>query len=140
MKILVVDDDPTVCDMLNILLSTKGHQVHTYLDPTATPIIQERENNCTRGSHCADAMLVDYFMPNMNGLEFLKLLEKQGCGAIRGNKAMITAYDTCELRQELDRLGIKCFHKPFKLLEINQWLEDCATRVAQEGEKQSQLM
>ena len=139
MKILVVDDDPTICEMLNILLSTKGHQVSTYLDPTATPIMQERETNCSRGCHCADAMLIDYFMPNMNGLEFLKLLEERGCSAVRGNKAMITAYDTGELRQELEQLGIKCFHKPFKLLELNQWLEDCATRVVQEEEKQRQL-
>jgi hypothetical protein len=31
----------------------------------------------------------------------LKLLEKQGCGAVKGNKAMIRAYVTCELRLTL---------------------------------------
>ena len=57
MKILVVDDDPNFCDMLKIHLNTKGHQVNTYLEPTATPIIQEGENNCSRDSPCADARL-----------------------------------------------------------------------------------
>lgn len=131
MKVLVVDDDPSICNLLKILLCAKGHQVDTYLDPTAIPIIQDREGNCLRGRHCADAMLVDYFMPHMNGLEFLKLLEERGCGAVKGNRAIITAYGTVELCQELEQLGVKYFKKPFKLPEISQWLEDCSTRVTQ---------
>lgn len=133
MKILVVDDDPAICDMLRIILSAKGHQVDTYLDPTATPIIKDLECDCPKGPHCADVMLIDYFMPNMNGLEFLKLLEEHGCGAIKGNKAIITAYGSNELQQELEQLGVKYFKKPFRLPEISKWLEDCSTRVALEG-------
>lgn len=134
MKIMVVDDDPAICNMLRLMLSTKGHEVDTYLDPTTTPVIMDPGYNCTAaGSHYADAMLVDYFMPNMNGLEFLKLLDERGCGVIKGNKAIITAYGTNELRQELDQLGVKYFKKPFKLPEIHQWLEDCSLRVAQAG-------
>jgi len=133
MRIMVIDDDPAICSMLSIILSAKGHQVDTYLDPTATPVIQELECHCPRDPHCADAMLVDYFMPNMNGLEFLKLLDERGCGAVKGNKAIITAYGTNELRQQLNQLGVKYFKKPFKLPEISQWLEDCSARVVQAG-------
>ena len=130
MKIWVVDDDPAICSMLKILLSTKGHQVETYADPTATPITQPPETACSRSHPCADVMLVDYFMPNMNGLEFLKLLEERGCGAAQGNKAIITAYGTSELCQELDQLGVKYFKKPFRFPEIVKWLDGCASRIA----------
>jgi CheY-like chemotaxis protein len=131
MKIMIVDDDPAICDMLRMLLTAKGHEVETYLDPTATPLVQRPATHCPQEARCADAMLVDYFMPNMNGLEFLKLLEERGCGAIKGNKAIITAYGTDELRRELEHLGVKYFRKPFKLPEISRWLEDCACRSAQ---------
>lgn len=137
MKILVVDDDPAICNMLRVILSAKGHEVDTYLDPTATPIVKEWECNYQECSYRADVMLIDYFMPNMNGLEFLKLLEDHDCGAVKGNKAIITAYGSNELQQELDQLGVKYFRKPFKLPEINKWLEDCSLRVAQAGEIQN---
>jgi len=138
MKILVVDDDPAICNMLKMILSARGHEVDTYLDPTATPIVKAQECLGTgEGFHCADAMLIDYFMPNMNGLEFLNLLDERGCGLFNDNKAIITAYGTNELRQKLDQLGVKYFRKPFKLHEITQWLEDCSTRVAQAGGAQN---
>ena len=133
MKVLVVDDDPAICNMLRIFLSAKGHQVDTYLNPANTPVVRDRDYRCPEASHCADAMLVDYFMPGMNGLEFLKLLEERGCGAIKGNKAIITAYGTHELCQELEQLGVKYFRKPFRFPEIGKWLEECSARVAQAG-------
>jgi len=128
-RIWVVDDDPAICSMLQILLSNKGHQVETYADPTATPITLQQGTVCCHPHPCADAMLVDYFMPNMNGLEFLRLLEVRGCRAIKGNRAIITAYGTSELCQELEQLGVKYFRKPFRFPEIDKWLNDCADRL-----------
>jgi CheY-like chemotaxis protein len=128
-KIWIVDDDPAICSMLKVMLSTRGHDVETYPDPTATPLAQHLESVCSPASPCADAMLIDYFMPNMNGLDFLKLLDERGGGAIKGNKAIITAYGTSELCRELDQLGVKYFRKPFKFPDIVKWLDDCASRL-----------
>jgi DNA-binding NtrC family response regulator len=133
-KIWVVDDDPAICNMLRIMLSTKGHEVETYPDPTATPVACEPGPAAVPSGSCADAMLVDYFMPKMNGLDFLKLMDERGCGTVKGNKAIITAYGTSELCHELDQLGVKYFKKPFRFPDIVKWLEDCARRLdAQDG-------
>ena len=133
LKIMVIDDDPAICKILSTMFASKGHQVHTYPDPNDTPIVKELEGRCPQESRYADAILVDYSMPNMNGLEFLKLLDQRGFGVASSNRAIITAYATNELRHELDQLGVKYFKKPFRLREINKWLEDCSTRVAQAG-------
>lgn len=133
MKIWIVDDDPAICNMLRIMLTTKGHVVEIYPDPTATPLAEKGTVNCLPDRPCADAMLIDYFMPNMNGLDFLKLMDERGCGAVKGNKAIITAHGTSELCQELDQLGVKYFKKPFRFPDIDKWLEDCAGRLGAAG-------
>jgi len=128
-NIWVVDDDPAICSMLKMLLSTKGHQVETYPDPTATPIVQHQKSADSPAPPCVDAMLIDYFMPNMNGLDFLKFMDEHGCSTVKANKAIITAYGTNELCRELDRLGVKYFRKPFRFPDIVKWLEGCADRI-----------
>lgn len=131
MKIWVVDDDPAICNMLRIMLAAKGHEVETYPDPTATPVARDSSPVTVTElpEACADAMLVDYFMPKMNGLDFLKLVDERGCSVVKGNKAIITAYGTSELCHELDQLGIKYFKKPFRFPDIVKWLDDCAGRL-----------
>jgi DNA-binding response OmpR family regulator len=131
MKIMVVDDDPAICNMLKIMLSARGHQVDTYLDPTATPIVQGQEEAAIKESCSVDVMLVDYCMPNMNGLDFLKLANERDCGTKKCKKAIITAYGTAEVCRELNQLGIKYFRKPFRFPEINNWLEECSLSVAE---------
>jgi len=125
MKVWVVDDDQAICSLLKIMLSAKGHEVDTYQDPTATPILQGRESCCS-----AEAMLVDYFMPNMNGLDFLKELEARDCQVVKGNRAIITAHHSPELERELEFLGVVCFTKPFQLPAITRWLEACEQRIS----------
>ena len=127
LRILIVDDDPAICSMLKTMLTMKGHRVETYLDPTATPIIQAPVCPCPCEATCTDVMLIDYFMPQMNGLEFLRLLEGRGCKVPRQRMAVITAHYSAQLGHELDQLGVKYFKKPFKLPELNGWLAGCAS-------------
>jgi len=130
MRIMVVDDDPDICNLLWMILSAKGHQVDTYTDPTTTPMVKGQAGLTSHEASCVDAILVDYCMPHMNGLDFLKLVSERHSGARKCNKAMITAFGTTELCKELDQMGIKYFRKPFKLPEINKWLEECSLSTA----------
>ncbi|TLM65953.1 MAG: response regulator [Deltaproteobacteria bacterium] len=122
MRIWVIDDDQAICNLLRIMLSARGHEVATFSDPTATPVL------CDDGTPCAaDVMLIDYFMPNMNGLEFLKVLDARGC---RGARAIITAHYSPELGRELAGMGVACFRKPFRWGDVVGWLDDCAQKTA----------
>lgn len=130
LKVWVVDDDPSICNMLRLMLSAKGYHVETYTDPMACPIIQERDCSRPGVPPCADVLLVDYFMPNMNGLEFLRKVEEFGCKVAQGNRAVITAHYSPELGSELARMGVTYFKKPFKFPALDKWLESCSRRAS----------
>ena len=102
-KILIVDDDPFNLDLLEQELTDKGYVI-------------ERANSGEEAlkkveSFQPDLILLDYQMPDMNGLEVLKELRS------RGNDVpvvMITAYGTIERAVQAMKEGAYDFvPKPF---------------------------
>jgi YesN/AraC family two-component response regulator len=78
---------------------------------------------------CADIVITDFNMPNMNGVELLKLQHDRGCAAQVENKAVMSAAITTQVKDEVDNLGCHFLEKPFKRADIKQWLEECAERI-----------
>ncbi len=69
-KILVVDDDPDILKALDAFLKTSGYRCECYDHPAAAlSRLQENHQLC-------DAILTDYSMPSMNGLEFAEIVRK----------------------------------------------------------------
>lgn len=74
-NILVVDDDKTVRTLEGIRLSRLGHEVTTKADAyEALEAIREAPD-------AFDVVLIDYHMPDMNGLELVHALRDEGCEA-----------------------------------------------------------
>jgi DNA-binding response OmpR family regulator len=69
-KILVVDDDPDICSLLEFRLSSSGHEVTVEHDGEAALAALEQEP--------VDLVLMDWMMPRMGGLE--------ACLALRADK------------------------------------------------------
>ncbi len=67
-SVLVVDDEPSVVEVLQTYLTRSGHTVRTALDGTAAlqSVRQERP----------DAVLLDLRMPGMSGLEVLRCIRE----------------------------------------------------------------
>jgi CheY-like chemotaxis protein len=68
-RILVIDDDEAIRSVVTLLLSRKGHQVET-------------AQNGRRGMKLVedgqfDLLLVDIFMPEMDGLETIRLIRAE---------------------------------------------------------------
>ena len=86
MKIVVVDDEPTIVLMCRRVLEARGHAVHGFTGVQAALAQLEAEE--------ADLLVVDYKMPELNGLEFV-----QRAWAIRPGLrvVMITAHGTHEV-------------------------------------------
>jgi PAS domain S-box-containing protein len=66
-SILLVDDEPTIIELLNLLLEEAGHHVDTACNG------EEAWNKAQAGEY--DLVITDVRMPKMNGLEFYKKLK-----------------------------------------------------------------
>lgn len=67
-KILIVDDDKTICEFMQTLLEKDGFQVKTLSDPT---LVEEEVK--TGGYHI---IILDLMMPKMDGIEALRRVRK----------------------------------------------------------------
>lgn len=110
MKIMVVDDEPKIVLMCQRVLENNGHAVHGFTDPKAALAHLEGE--------AADLLIVDYKMPELNGLEFIQRawLLRPGLRVV-----MITAHGTREVIGEATQTGVKSIVlKPFTPSELAQ--------------------
>ena len=102
-KILIVDDEPFNLDLLEQELADKGYAAERAIN--GTQALQKID------SLHPDLILLDYQMPDMNGLEVLKEIRR------RGNDVpvvMITAYGTIERAVQAMKEGAYDFiTKPF---------------------------
>jgi two-component system cell cycle sensor histidine kinase/response regulator CckA len=74
-RVLVVDDDKSVRTMENIRLTQFGHEVVAKSDA------QEALATVQEAPEAFDVILLDYHMPDMNGLELAHALREEGCTA-----------------------------------------------------------
>ncbi len=133
-RILVFDDDKSICKLLKAALEAKGHEVTTFSNPTEFPFFNEKTCPCPQDSPCADILIADIVMPKMDGIEFLKNLGTSGCWPISNNNvAIISGYLTIHYMEDLNNLGFQYFRKPFQLQDIFSWVEGCEERIAARG-------
>jgi DNA-binding response OmpR family regulator len=107
-KIVVVDDEPTIVLMCRRVLESQGHAVHGFTSVQAALSQLEAE--------AADLLVVDYKMPELNGLEFI-----QRAWAIRPGLrvVMITAHGTREVIGRATQSGVNSVVlKPFTPSEL----------------------
>lgn len=88
-RILIVDDEENVCRALRRSLRKEGYEMESVNDPNAALELLGREK--------FDLIISDHLMPNMTGLEFLKIVRTRHPDAMRvmltGHADMQTAID-----------------------------------------------
>lgn len=95
-KIYVVDDDVGVLGALHFLLEAEGFSVRTFRSATALLSIELSDG--------VDCFLIDYKMPDMNGIDLVRRLRK------RGNTAaviLMTGYPDEKISERAAVAGIK---------------------------------
>jgi CheY-like chemotaxis protein len=99
MKLLIIDDEPHIRQMMRLTLEAAGYQVDEATDGQAglDRFGDGREY---------DAVLLDQRMPGLDGLETLRQIMKRAPGAC---VVMVTAYASIELAVDAMRLGATDF-------------------------------
>jgi DNA-binding NtrC family response regulator len=108
-RILIIDDEPVVADVLGTLLRKEGHEVSVAPEAAAGRGLFEAGGPW-------DAVLVDVMLPDANGLDVLRWIRDRDPDTA---VLMITAFGTVENAVIAMKLG--AFHyltKPFKNEEV----------------------
>ncbi len=113
LDILVVDDQPGVRYLLDIIIKELGHRVHT-----AQNGLEALEKVC---SIQPDLVFMDVRMPVMGGLEALARLKIQ---SPQTKVIIMSAYGSGDIINEARKLGATaCLAKPFDVEEIKEFLQ-----------------
>jgi DNA-binding response OmpR family regulator len=99
MKLLIIDDEPHIRQMMRLTLEAAGYQVDEAVDGQAGL-------NRFGDGHDYDAVLLDQRMPGLDGLETLQQIKKRAPDAC---VVMVTAYASIELAVDAMRLGATDF-------------------------------
>lgn len=110
-KILIVDDQPGMCETLSDIFEDYGYCSESAPDG-GTAIEMNKKS-------FFDIILMDIIMPGINGVEALKVIKQINPDAI---VILMTAYTAPDLIMEAQKAGVyECLTKPFKpsrLLDI----------------------
>lgn len=68
-RIILIDDDETLCDGVAFILRDEGYSVMNTSDPIKGMELVE--------NHIFDIALIDYKMPRLTGVEFLKRIKEK---------------------------------------------------------------
>jgi putative nucleotidyltransferase with HDIG domain len=109
-KILVVDDEPSICDILEKFLKKKGYDIYRASDGKKAMALVE--------STSIDLIVSDIKMPGMSGVELLQKLRENG----KSMPVLITTgFPTLDTAIEALKLGAYDYlTKPFHLEEIGE--------------------
>jgi len=106
-QILLCDDDPDVRGILGEVLQTAGYILHVANSPSATLRILEEAPEI-------DLLIVDYAMPEMNGLELIQ----EACQRRPSLKTLLITGDVGALSDGISRVPL--LPKPFGPTELAQ--------------------
>src|SRR4030095_11431857 len=115
-RILIVDDEPDIAQVLKMGLEDNGFSVDAYNDPL------DAISNFKAGSY--DLLLIDIKMPKMNGFELYKKLHQID---EKAKICFITAYELYydEFKRVFPKIKVQCFiRKPISINNLASVIKD----------------
>jgi DNA-binding NtrC family response regulator len=110
MRILVVDDEPKICHLIEELLKVEGYQIDvSFSGADALEMIKR---------YIYHLLITDLKMPGIDGLELIQKAKEQN-SEIRA--IMVTGYATVDIAVQSLRHGVDGFFtKPFNIIEMKK--------------------
>jgi two-component system OmpR family response regulator len=112
-NILVIDDDPDICEIVSLALSKKGYVVRIAMSG--------EQGIAVAYEHMPDIVLLDNTLPDMDGKEVARRIK----GTAGGKKVTIVMMTGKEApKGEIDTsLYSGCLKKPFRLSDMVEYVE-----------------
>jgi DNA-binding response OmpR family regulator len=111
-KILIVDDDVTITQLMNVLLTKEGHQTTTLNDSTQVMSVADTLR--------PDLITLDLMMPDLTGFELCELLHQDSRFA-HIPILIISARDDPESKDQAIKCGARDYlTKPFGVDTLTQ--------------------
>lgn len=112
-KLVVIDDEEAILDLLKFYLEDLGHEVTTFADGAKALAYLKTSP--------VSLVITDMRMPGVSGIDICRWAGSQG----RKQKIVAMSGFT-ELEPELDQLGVKYrIKKPFGLKDIGDLIASC---------------
>ena len=113
LKILIVDDDPAICEYMETFLTQDGYEVRTVSDPSG--VVEEVKEG---GYHL---VILDLMMPKLHGIEVLKRIRKVDTDVAI---VIFTGYPSLETAVESMKLdAVDYIKKPFSIDEFREVIQ-----------------
>ena len=120
-RVLVVDDDPMICESLDFFLSNDGHDVATVQDGSAA-----LDNLRARP---ADIAIVDLFMPIKEGFETIRELKRYHPQTFVIAMSGGSRYNGTDLLSMAVKLGAdQALQKPMASERLRETIAQCLER------------
>ena len=117
-KILIVDDDPDICQYMETMLSATGYEVSTMSDPTiVVDALRTSEYHI---------LVIDLMMPQLGGIELIQQIRK-----VDTDIAIVvsTGYPSVDTAVDALKLNVSDYiRKPFDIEEFRQTIADVLRR------------
>jgi DNA-binding response OmpR family regulator len=127
LRAVIFDDEPAMRQVLWALCDRRGYEVFTFPDPGLCPLYGMRSCPCPLGTFCADILLSDLNMPEVQGLDFVEGLFAKSC--VAPHIALMSAAWSEAARARAVRLGCRLFTKPFSSTEMLAWFDTVEAQV-----------
>ena len=122
-RAIVLEDNDLLRTLICDILKDRGYEVCAFSEPFLSPVYRDSERPYTEEHTCPTIIITDIYMPNMTGFEFIEHLKSKGCKI--QNIAIMSGRWTNENIKHAKRLGCHMFKKPFKIDEVEKWLDEC---------------
>ena len=116
-KLCIIDDNPSVCDSLRLLFESvyeEQFDIKTYTNPMLfLDELLPDWHGC---------VIIDFFMPYLNGMDLIKELKKRGC---QMHCIMISGHGSATVASQALEAGACAFiSKPFNVSSILEKIND----------------
>jgi len=122
-RAIVLEDNDSLRTLICDILKDRGYEVYAFSEPFLSPVYRDSERPYTEEHTCPTIIITDIYMPNMTGFEFIEHQKSKGCKI--QNIAIMSGRWTNKNIKHAKRLGCHMFKKPFKIDEVEKWLDEC---------------